>query len=246
MDESDVHGDFVDPANLEPEVEAPPEAPPEPVHEPPVDSPRWNEVYGKMKDFERQLEEKDELTSAAIKHNESLQARVDEMDARLSVGDMPDQITDPEGHARWVIDQAKREMALENKPTVAPPVTPKEKPKNKIQDQTEMLRSVHKDFNQVASLANELIGKDPLLKNEILFSDNPPRALYEYGLKAKAAQEQSRANGIAQASVEGGGRPPTDTGTFKLTPQQEHARKALGVSEKDYIKQLQIINKKRG
>lgn len=55
-------------------------------HEPPVDSPRWNQIYGKMKDFERKLEssevtlkEKDAIIEEMRKHNQAIMTKFAEL-----------------------------------------------------------------------------------------------------------------------------------------------------------------------
>lgn len=234
--DDDIIGDVVDPTNLAPE-------PPEPVvHEPPVESPRWNEIYGKMKDFERQLDEKDQTLKAVVDHNKSLQDSMDGLYDKVSVTERPDQIIDPDGYDKWILDQAVRKIKKEQP---APAVETKAKT-NPMMEQVKLLQGMHKDFNQVAAFANEIVEKDPLKKNEIRFSDNPPRALYEYGLKLKSDLEAKRKKNISQAGVEGGSLPPSDPGTTTLTAAQERARIGLGVSKENYIKQLNFINKSRG
>ena len=234
--------DVVDPTNLEPEApEASPDTQPEPeVHEPPPDHPRFNEIYGKMKEFERQLSDKDQTIEAMVDHNKSLQESMDGLYDKVSVSERPDAITDPEGHDKWLSDKIKRDIKREQP-------APEPKPKvvvSRVAEQAETLKGVFPDFDSVANFGNELLTNDPYAKLEIMDSKNPPRALYEYGLKKKGELSKKRADNIKQASVEGGGTPPTEGGTTTLTSMQERARKGLGISKEDYIKQLDFSTKR--
>lgn len=245
--DDEVIGDVVDPTNLEPEVPEEPEAPPEEepkpeVHEPPPDHPRFAEIYGKMKEFERQLSDKDQTIEAMIDHNKSLQESMDGLYDKVSVTERPDQITDPEGYDRWILEQFERKHKKEQpRPEIKarPPV-------NKIQEQSAILKGVFPDFDKIANFSTELLKDDPYAKLEIMDSDNPPRALYEYGLRKKTELKNKRTNNIKQAGVEGGSTPPANSNKIVLTAQQEKARLGLGISKENYIKQLEIIQKQRG
>ena len=243
--DDEVIGDVVDPTNLEPEApEAPPETPePKPaVHEPPPDHPRFTEIYGKMKEFERQLNDKDQTIEAMIDHNKSLQESMDGLYDKVSVSERPDQITDPDGYDKWILEQFERKHKKERPRQDAKPKATV----NKVQEQAGIMKGIHEDFERVVSYANEFIKNDPGAKTDIAFSDNPPRALYEYGLKKKAEITNKRTDNIKQAGVEGGSTPPANSNKIVLNAQQERARLGLGVSKENYIKQLEIIQKQRG
>ena len=238
--DDEIIGDVVDPTNLEPEVPVEP-APVEPkVHEPPPESPRFNEIYGKMKEFERQLDSKDELIDAMSEHNQSLQQRMDGLDDKLSEGTRPDAITDPEGHDKWLEDKIVRNLKREQpKPKTEP------QPKtNRIEEQQAVLRENFSDYDGVMHLAKEYIEGDKLAKLAIMDTDNPPRALYEYGLKKKAEIAKQRSDSIAQAGVEGGGTPPSEPVSTALTEVEKKMAHGLGITEKQYIAQKEYSVKR--
>jgi len=216
-------------------------------NEPPEGSKRWNEIYYEAKEskrrlaeFEERMAEKDRLIEAAIEHNKSLQESVNEIYEKVSVADRPDPNIDPEGYDRWILERAKRSLTKQSVPKVEKPVT-REKV-DKVQQQVAVMRSIYDDFDQVVEFAKDSLGKDPIKKNELVFSDNPPRALYEYGLEQKNALMNKRNKNLDSARVEGGSTPPKENKVI-LTPEQEHARKMLGISHKDYVKQLEFINR---
>jgi len=245
MSDEEVVGEVVDPTNLEPEAPPEPAVEPEPepkVHEPPPESPRFNEIYGKMKEFERQLDSKDELIDAMSEHNQSLQERMDSLDDRVNEGSRPDAITDPEGHDKWLSDKIKRDIKREQPKPKIEPKAPQQV--SRVQEQAGIMKSLYPDFDQVANFANEVVKDDPVTKNDIAFSDNPPRKLYEYGLKKKAELTKQRSNNINQASVEGGSPPPTTPVNPVLTSVQKKMAKGLGITEKQYIEQLKFANKR--
>ena len=108
------------------------------------------------------------------------------------------------------------------------------------------MKSLYDDYDQVTEFAKEFVLKDPVKKNEIAFSENPPRALYEYGLERKAELAKKRNVNLDSARVEGGTPPVSTKNKIELTPEQEKVRLGLGISKDAYIKQLEIIRKKRG
>jgi hypothetical protein len=214
--------------------------------EPPEGSKRWNEIYYKMKEFERQLEEKDKTLEAVIDHNRSLQESMDGLYDKVSASDRPDPITDPEGYDKWILDRARREVQKGSKPKNEKAVKATPEKIDKVNQQVGIMRSLYDDYDQVTSLAKEFINKDPVKKNDIAFSDNPPRALYEYGLEKKKAIGNNRDRNLDAARAEGGALPAGNKKTTELTPAQERARLGLGISKEAYMKQLEIIEKKRG
>jgi hypothetical protein len=212
------------------------------VHEPPPESPRFAEIYGKMKEFERQLNDKDETIGAMVDHQKSLQESLDSVYDKVSVSERPDAITDPEGHDQWLSDKIKRDIKRE---VPAPEVQPVVKEQDTdIKQQAQIMKDVYPDFDSVVSLANEFVKDDPIKKNDILFSGNAPRALYEYGLEKKAAIAKTRSNNIAQAGVEGGGTPPPTEQTSILTPMEEKVRKGLNITKEQYIQQKEFQSKR--
>ena len=248
VQEETLESDDIPEETLEeaPPVKTPVKEPPK-THEPPEGSKRWNEIYYEAKEskrrlaeFEEKLAEKDRLVEAAIEHNRSLQESVDTLYDKVSSADRPDPMSDPEAYDQWILDRAKRTLAKPVVPEVPKPVAPVKA--DKVQKQVAVMRSIYDDFDQIVEFAKDSLNKDPVKKNELVFSDNPPRALYEYGLEQKNAISNKRNANLESARVEGGSPPPTEKKVV-LTPEQEHARKMLGISHKDYVKQLEFINR---
>ena len=237
-------------------IETPPEEapPPEPEKkpEPPEGSKRWNEIYyeakeakRKLAEFEAKLAEEQSIREAMVDHNKSLQEAMDGLYDKVSASDRPDPMADPEGYDRWLLDRAKRELTKKEK-AAAPVKPPAPEKLDKVKQQLGIMKSIYDDYDQVAEFAKGFLDKDPIAKNDLVFSENPPRALYEYGLKKKAELSSQRSRNIDAAAVEGGTPPVSSKGVVQLTPEQERARLGLGISKEAYMKQLEIIQKKRG
>jgi len=242
--EDEIVGDVVETTDLKPDDKPPAETPPEKTHEPPVDSPRWKEMVWKMREFERQSKEKDETIAAIVDHNKSLQESMDGLYDKVSVSERPDAITDPEGHDKWLSDKIKRDIKKDQTTPEIKPV-PK-KTGTKVQEQAGIMKAVVDDFDEVITFANEFLKTDKMTRIDIANSENPPRALYEYGLKKKDELGEKRTADLNQALVEGGSTPPANIKTVPLTEEQERARIGLGISTKDYIKQRDFIDSRKG
>jgi len=239
-----------------PPEETPPvktdEKPPEKKeHEPPEDGPRWKEVYGKMKTFEREIEEhkrllreRDEAIRLMREHNKDLEDSIYEVKEKISIAERPDPLDNPKEYDRWMIEQAVRAIEKKAKPEPVPQTTGK--PTEKILAQIEAMSDAHDDYDEMAALAEEDWKNDPVLKREIFSSANPPKTAYNYGKKKAAGKKTERDKNIDKSYVEPGGDPPGKPTEGKPTPEQKRVAKALGVPIDKYMEQVKHIAKSRG
>lgn len=236
-----------DPPKDKPKKEEPPkaaEAPQPPKKEeaapkkkqedPPKDSERWNQVYGRMKFYERENAEKEKDLEALRNHVSSQQRKLDELTKQVSAPrpvEAPDPEQDPKGYQKWhelqLLDLNKKhqeEMEL-----------------NRIEMLRQMEKSLHPDdYEQNAAIADRDVMRDPALKKRIYGSDNPFREAYLYGKKMRADMqkaiddEATRQKGIEQASPEAAPSAPP------APPEEDEV--TLTEDEKRVVSQLYVRN----
>jgi hypothetical protein len=220
-------------------------------HEPPPEHPRFKEIYGKMKNYEREIEAfkiKDSETSEALKivqaHNKALMEAVTGFEDKFSDINKPDPELDREGYEKWIIDKAKREALRDQgtKPKEEPPPPVK---KGKVDMREIEYAGEHEDYYDVINTIREEVQKNPNVSTQIWNSTHPFEAAYKYG-KAKQKREAQRKKALDdQGFVEGNNPPPPET-KVTLSNEEKRAAKMLGVSEEAYAKQKKFIESKRG
>ena len=221
-------------------------------HEPAPDHPRFKEIYGKMREGERQLASlqeqitsKDETFNTIIEHNQELQKTLDSIHGKLSDKERPDPIDEPEAYDTWMMEKIERKQRTVAAPTSPPTQTPTQPlTQDRLNIQEDIMRSVYDDYDTMVTTVQDDIKADPILRNEIFTSPNPAKKAYEYA-KEKAGRTAGERNALdSQASLEGGTTSPDAARQITLTPEQEKAAKAMemfGVKREDYIKQLKHI-----
>uniref|UniRef100_A0A6M3XT95 Uncharacterized protein n=1 Tax=viral metagenome TaxID=1070528 RepID=A0A6M3XT95_9ZZZZ len=227
-----------------PPEETPPEKTDEKPPEPPPEHPRFKEIYGKMKTFERQLADKDADIEALREHNKKLDDSISGVKDKISIAERPDPLDNPKEYDKWMIEQAVRAIEKKAKPEPVPQTTGK--PTEKILAQIEAMSDAHDDYDEMAALAEEDWKNDPVLKREIFSSANPPKTAYNYGKKKAAGKKTERDKNIDKSYVEPGGDPPGKPTEGKPTPEQKRVAKALGVPIDKYMEQVKHIAKSRG
>jgi len=216
--------------------------------------PRFQEVYGKMKGFERNLADKETDIELLRQHNKKLADSLENVRQRVDKsqeGPKPDPVEQPQEYAAYMelqFDKMKKEEEA-----------------RRVQDrfniQVDTQKELHDDYESVVKIAMRDIELDKALRDKIWGSDNPARAAYKYGKdKMKESEKESGNNGklesdskdkekaekerlaaIEQGKVEGGGNPPVKSKDVKLTDEEKRVARALGVSDKDYAKQREFM-----
>ncbi len=175
-------------------------------HEPPAEHPRFKEVYGKMKHFERVLSEKDKDIEALREHtfklDEELRKAVKGRDD-VSIPE-PDVVTDPEGHKKWrEFTDARRDKDYQDKLN-----------QQKMAMLIEVESGIHDDYEECVKMADREMKINKKTNDEIWSSKNPARAAYKLGrklmddIKKSEKDEQDRSDRVKAGEVEGGGNPP--------------------------------------
>jgi len=211
---------------------------------PPPDHPRFTEIYGKMKDFERKTQEQDDTINALREHNKSLAESIDTVTDQFSQASRPDPAENPEEFAKWMEDKVtrdiKREMSTNQTPT--PTQTPSAQPSQVDYNrdvQIAIMEAVHDDYNDVIDQVKGDIENDAVLRNQIYSSPNPPKTAYEYGIRKRNAQATTNSQGYVEGGSVGGAPPNPNGGA---TQAQIDMANKLGISPEAYMKQATYIN----
>lgn len=222
---------------------------------PPLDQhPRFKEVYGKMKNLEREMEntkkmlaDKDTSLEAIRKHNEALNKTLEKFEERFDAYDVknkPDPMEDPEGYHAWAYAKAMRDVRKEMDKRDKPPTPPVDNVNNpRLAIQEEVVASMHDDYYEAMEEVKRDMAKDSVLRNEIFGAANPPAKAYKYWQDKKAKADSDKQQKIDQGYVESASYPAGSGGKIKLTAEQERVSKMLGIKTEDYIKQLTAIKK---
>ena len=224
-------------------------------HEPEPGTKRFNQIYGQMKHYERQLAahneqiaKKDQDVEAMRAHQQQLTEAMNKLAAISLQNSKPDPIDDPEGYENWLTAKIKSEIA----PVSAPPEPVKtvQKPEKPDMTRYTMMEGVvaetYPDYYDKIGVVNEALKTDPTLGDRIWNTSNPYLEAYKLSSEIAAEKAAQRSATISQVSVEGAttmtANPKKDS---NLTEDQKRVADKLGVSHKDYQKQLEIIGSVR-
>lgn len=220
----------------------------EPVeHEPPGDHPRFKEVYGKMKTFERSLVDKDTQITALQQHNATLAKSIEDIDSRVSETLRPDPADDPEGYEKWLTDKIMKSVGTVTPVapvSVATPNTPSggSASNQKLVIQEHAMAALHEDFYEVLEKVGTAMKSNEFLREEIMTHPNPPKKLYEYHQRLLRQKEGNDDRGRVEAGGYDGAA--LSRNGNKLTSEQKSMAANLGLSDAVYKKQLDFMNKR--
>lgn len=230
---------------------ASPEPEPEPpkVDEPPEDSPRWKEVYHNWKEsdrkvetLEKQLALNSEDVKGLVEHNkklaEALEKNFKSLESKMDMGTRPDPTEDPEAYEAYVLKKVQATLQPVEMPTFAPPQAPPVQPVapqgiSAIEYQAEIMKTVYPDYSTAAEEVNVEMKTNTFLANQIMSSENPPKAAYEYWKQKKGEAIQRNEQGTLEGSTFG-----VQQKAEKLTEAEKRWAKNLGLSEKDVESQI--------
>ena len=230
--------------------EQPPAPKPEP--EPPPEHPRFKEIYGKMKHWERQFAEADEKYKALLEHNEKLNQSIGVLVDKMDVQQRPDPVSEPEQYEQWLIQRAKREIEREFRAEPKQPEIPTyEQPKQPAQDDARLdqirfqiaaMEAAYDDYADMIRLSDQDMANDPVLRNEIWSAPNPPKRAYQYAKqkleRAKQEKQQMNTQTFTESPSQGQATQPTS-----LSEDQRRVASKLGISEDAYAKQISAMIK---
>jgi uncharacterized coiled-coil protein SlyX len=217
--------------------------------------PRFKEVYAKSKESERRiekleksLEEKDMDIHLMRQHNQELSESITTMTSRIDSKEEtppPDPNEDPEGYHKWWQEKRTKEKEDEKK----------ERYLTRTNDQIDVQKDLHSDYESVVKPVMKAMETDGELRKKIFGSYNPAREAYKYGKdkmdtkdkegKEKEEKEAERQRAIDQGHVEGGTQGKKSEPSGELSAEEKRTAALMGVSEKKYLEQREIM-KSRG
>jgi len=192
----------VDEAPIEKEEVVEPEEPkvPEKPTEPPPSHPRFNEVYGKMKSYERNLQERERDIEVLREHTFKLDQKLREVAEKGNVDNIPepDPIADPDAHQKWrQWKNTRQEAAFQQNFEKA-----------RLANLIELESGIREDYDDVIKVAEREMQLNETKRKEVWGNKNPARAAYFLGKKLlderkkQEKDEVDRMGRLDQGSVE--------------------------------------------
>lgn len=193
-------------------------------------NPRFDQVYARWKDAEKDLalmkqkqKEADEAWELAREHNRKLEAEVEEI-KRTKADRQPDPEPDfDENPGEWRKWKAHQEALREK-------AHAEELEATRRDTLLAVEKRLHPDYVEMAKIAQRDVDKDPELQKRIYNADNPFAEAYEYGkrkseeMKQKLKEESEREENREKIDVEkGGGHEDNDEGQEEKLNDQERA-----------------------
>ena len=217
---------------------------------PPPTHPRFNEVYGKMKAYERKLAERDADFEQLREHNRAMAERLEQVErskADKAEDPAPDPDVDPAAYRKWVDLQREKDKEEDRKARAI----------DRHNLQVEMQRELHEDYDEVIKIAEREMQKDKEAHKKIWGSDNPAREGYKFGKKIKEQREKeekeeaerlkTRSNMDVEKAGESGEAPAEEE--VKLTDDQKRIIRNLwpelpyAEARKKYISQMKAMGR---
>lgn len=238
------------------ELEAVEPVTPEPAqpgtHEPPEDSKRWKDIYWKMNENQRLLDEEKTRTESLKEHNQKLEQRIDAVEGAVSETARPDPVNDPEAYEQWLSNKLERKYEQKERERELNQVTqqinqPAQQPRTPGVDpirsqQIAAMEAEHgaDEYNSMMMYIQSDMNTDSILRNDILHSNNPPQAAYDYALKKRDQKVKTKAEREKRSFAEDSSPAPAET-KMELTDGEKKAAAAMGIPLENYLKQKQYI-----
>lgn len=167
--------------------------------------PKFNELWYQVKEGERQLKKRDKEMSDMKDLFFNLDERMDD------IIPVPDPEVDPEGFKKHIADTATRKVAREAKRTApseeakAGGLSPIRHTKESLEQMEIIERRLHsEDFNDVVGPVMLELQTNNVLASRMYSSENPAKAIYDYGKAIKDDKISNDANLKARGKTESG------------------------------------------
>ena len=221
---------------------------PEKKHEPPVDSPRWNEVYGKWKEAERQIEaltardaERENNMMLMQAHNKALADTLSSVEEKFQDVSKPNRDEDPEAYEKWFEDKVRREVKKDVAQQPRIPFIPRPQQAQPTLPIEEVeFAAKNPDYWETIAKVNAELLRNPTILDQFRSTTNAFEAAYRYQKAKDNAVIEQRQSIENQGFVEGGSPQPKGS-PVELSPEEKNTAAALGISVDDYAKQKKFI-----
>lgn len=197
------------------------------------DHPRFQEVYRKMKDNERKAQELELTINDIRQHNKILEEKLTKP-KNDEDGEIPNPTDDPAGYAKWVKEQT---LATYGETEV-------DRQKKRTAEQVAEMRLDYDDYDDIVASFNEEFQKTPdeVVYKRIMGSVNPAKALYREAKKKvnEKVKQREAAENLAPLSSSDSELSPKPKNKIVLSDAQKRVVHGLGITEEQYIKQLEL------
>lgn len=211
----------------------------------PPDSPRFKEVYKKMKDYEKEREDLSKDLESIREHNAKLATKLQEIEktkADRVEEPAPDPEVDPKAYKAWAEHQIARERKRRDE----------ELEKIRMDNMIHIERGIHEDYDDVIKLAEREMKKDAALEKKIWGAQNPAREAYRLGRKIlddkkkSEEDETKRQENIDKSDLESPTPPPPSSPKESVLTDDEKrvARKLFNDQPPEKAYEVYLAQKK--
>lgn len=220
------------------EAEAPDAEEAETEEGPDADHPRFKQIYGQLKQRERELQSLKDDVSLMRQHNEKMSEQMRSQDAAMQAAAKPNEPDIEEDPAQW------RQWKL-NEDQIARDEMKSEMQSQQLAWQVDILRSMHKDYDEKVKGIAAQLDSDETLREQVWSATNPPLAAYN--LASKTESDLSEAENTAdQLTVPDGERSVASRPKGKISDDERRMMKVFGMNETEWREQRSILAEERG
>jgi hypothetical protein len=174
-----------------------------------------------------------------------LASTIDNVQDKVDISTMPDPSEDPVGYA----DAREEKLLRKIEKIMSNSAQPKRSTNgyNQYQQQTRdvnltqeqrvqeiALATIHSDYYDVLDEVKQDINRDPVLRNQIMGSQNPAKEAYDYGKKKRNSIMETKNKQYEQAFAESGSQPPPAEREQPLTAADKIILRKLNMTPEEY------------
>jgi len=205
---------------------------------PSPDHPRFKQVYGKLKQRERELDTLKSDVELMKQHNSQLSEQMRSQEAAIQAAQQPDEPdieTDPQEWRTWKMNADQQRMD-ELKGDMN---------RQQLAWQVDIMRSTHEDYDEKVKTIASKLDTDESLRQEVWNATNPPLAAYKMATKDEAKDLADEENADQMAMTEGG-RAKTPKAKGKISDDERRMMRVFNMDEDEWREQRSILNEQRG
>jgi hypothetical protein len=210
---------------------------------------RMNEAQTKLDKANVERQEERAAFDQLAQQYKDLSATLDNVQDKVDTTNMPDPIEDPVGYANAREEKLLRKVekiVSNNTQAKQPSQTSNNFGQNSQQSmnggltqeqkiQEIAFATIHSDYYDIVNEIYPDLTSDPVLRNQIFSSINPPLEAYNYGKEKRKRSDDMKNKQYGQAFAEGGSLPPTGEKEQPLSTSDKIIIRKLGMTSEEYI-----------
>jgi hypothetical protein len=210
---------------------------------------RMNEAQTKLDKANVERQEERAAFDQLAQQYKDLAATLDNVQDKVDTTNMPDPNEDPVGYANAREEKLLRkvEKIVSGNAQLKNPAQPQNNYGQFPQQSGNAGMTPEQQMQEIAfatnnpdyyDIINEIypdLNNDPVLRNQILGSANPPREAYNYGKEKRKRAEEMKNRQYGQAFAEGGSLPPTGEKEQPLSTADKIIIRKLDMTPEEYI-----------